>query len=43
MRSVKMMRKKGNWYIEKINADPFARWLITKTKKGPEGPFLVRV
>ena len=25
MRSVKMMRKKGNWYIEKINADPFAR------------------
>ncbi len=25
MRSVKMMRKKGNWYIEKINPDPFAR------------------
>ncbi|RJF34286.1 hypothetical protein [Pseudoalteromonas gelatinilytica] len=25
MRSVKMIRKKGNWYIEKINADPFAR------------------
>ncbi|WP_404340407.1 hypothetical protein [Pseudoalteromonas mariniglutinosa] len=25
MRSVKMIRKKGNWYIEKINPDPFAR------------------
>ncbi|MCF7500261.1 MULTISPECIES: hypothetical protein [unclassified Pseudoalteromonas] len=25
MRSVKMIRKKGDWYIEKINPDPFAR------------------
>ncbi|WKD23670.1 hypothetical protein NDQ71_00730 [Pseudoalteromonas sp. KG3] len=25
MRSVKMVRKKGNWYVDKINADPFAR------------------
>lgn len=25
MRSVKMLRKKGNWYVDKINADPFAR------------------
>jgi len=25
MRSVKMLRKKGKWYVDKINADPFAR------------------
>jgi len=25
MRSVKMVRKKGKWYVDKINADPFAR------------------
>ena len=25
MRSVQMIRKKSNWYIEKINPDPFAR------------------
>lgn len=25
MRSVKMVRKKGKWYVEKINPDPFAR------------------
>ena len=25
MRSVKMIRKKGNWYVDKINPDPFAR------------------
>ncbi|CAH9058987.1 hypothetical protein PSECIP111951_04093 [Pseudoalteromonas holothuriae] len=25
MRSVQMLRKKGKWYIDKINPDPFAR------------------
>ena len=25
MRSIKMLRKKGSWYIATINADPFAR------------------
>ncbi|PLT24001.1 hypothetical protein, partial [Pseudoalteromonas sp. MelDa3] len=25
MRSVKMLRKKGKWYIDKIVADPYAR------------------
>lgn len=25
MRSVQMVRKKGTWYVDKINADPFAR------------------
>ncbi len=25
MRSVQMIRKKGKWYIDKINPDPFAR------------------
>ncbi|MDP2635967.1 MULTISPECIES: hypothetical protein [unclassified Pseudoalteromonas] len=25
MRSVKMVRKKGKWYVDKINPDPFAR------------------
>jgi len=25
MRSVQMIRKKGKWYVDKINPDPFAR------------------
>ncbi|BBN81359.1 hypothetical protein PA25_13440 [Pseudoalteromonas sp. A25] len=25
MRSVQMLRKKGKWYVDKINPDPFAR------------------
>ncbi|MBE0367907.1 hypothetical protein J8L98_17305 [Pseudoalteromonas sp. MMG013] len=25
MRSVKLLRKKGKWYVDKINPDPFAR------------------
>jgi hypothetical protein len=25
MRSVQMVRKKGKWYVDKINSDPFAR------------------
>ncbi|ALO41922.1 hypothetical protein [Pseudoalteromonas phenolica] len=25
MRSVQMVRKKGKWYVDKINPDPFAR------------------
>lgn len=25
MRSVQMIRKKGKWYVDKINSDPFAR------------------
>ncbi|RZQ51750.1 hypothetical protein C1E23_17750 [Pseudoalteromonas phenolica] len=25
MRSVQMVRKKGNWYVDKVNPDPFAR------------------
>ena len=25
MRSVQMIRKKGKWYVDKVNSDPFAR------------------
>ena len=25
MRSVQMIRKKGKWYVDKVNPDPFAR------------------